>query len=172
MTVQTIRKCWAEELALPPGDDDLARLFALWQAQRGGAPMPNRTTIRAEDLAFMLGRLNLIEVRAEAPRFWFRIFGTEIGKYRQGEMTGRNTGGLVPRDYRMVVEGHFADAHARQQPTLHQIYLSNGPVVRKYRRVILPYAADSGGAGFLLTGSHFPESTKEVVQSDAFLRDG
>ncbi len=171
MNVQTIRKCWAEELALPPSDGDLGRLFALWTAQRGTAPSPNRSMIRAEELAFMLGRLNVIEVRAAAPRFWFRIFGTEIGKYRTDEMTGRSTEALVPRDYRAVIESHFAEAHARQQPTHHQIYLSNGPVVRKYRRIILPYATDGDEAGILLTGSHFPESTKEVVQSEDFLRD-
>lgn len=171
MTGETIRKCWAEPLDLPPGDTDLARLLALWDAQRGGAPTPPRALIRPEEFAFMLGRLNLIEVRAEAPRFWFRIFGTEIGKYRAGEMTGKSSADLVPRDYRQVVESHFAEAHARQAPTLHQIYLSNGPIVRKYRRIILPYASEGDHAGFLLTGTHFPESTREVVQSEAFLRD-
>lgn len=172
MTMQRFRKCWAEPMALPPSDSDLARLFDYWTDQRGGGDAtPARALIRPEELAFMLGRLNMIEVRPHAPRFWFRIFGTAIGRYRSDDMTGRSTDALAPRDYRAVVEAHFADAHARRVPTLHQIYISNGTLIRKYRRLILPYASDGDPAGILLTGTHFPESTKEVVQSDAFLRD-
>ena len=171
MTTPATRKCWAEAQALPPVDHDLAQLYARWLSQCGDAATPSRALIRPEELAFMLGRLNVIEVRAAAPRFWFRIFGTEIGKYRQDEMTGKSTAELVPRDYREVVEGHFAEAHARQAPTLHQIYVSNLTVVRKYRRLILPYATADDPAGILLTGTHFPESTREVIQSSAYLVD-
>ena len=65
----------------------------------------------------------------------------------------------------------YAEAHARQAPTLHQIYVSNLTVVRKYRRLILPYATADDPAGILLTGTHFPESTREVIQSSAYLVD-
>jgi hypothetical protein len=165
------RKTWAKLLALPPGDSDLARLYAVWNQHRGAAATPDHTQIRAEEFAFILGRINVIEVSASEPRYTFRIYGTQIGRYRDVQLTGRSTEPLKPRQYRELVEAHYAAAHETRLPTLHEVYLSDGTIVRKYRRMIVPYATASDPAGLLVTGTVFPESIKDVVQSTAFLRD-
>jgi hypothetical protein len=165
------RRAWAEVLALPPVDDDLARLHAVWLEQRGAAGTPDQGRIRPEEFAFILGRINVVAVSDDEPRYTYRIYGTQIGRHRDVHLTGRSTEPLKPREYRELVEGHYEAAHAAQAPTLHQVYLSNGTIVRKYRRLILPYATASDPAGVLVTGTFFPESIKDVVQSPAFLRD-
>ena len=166
-----VRKTWAELLALPPADADLARLYEVWNAHRGSAATPDRARIRPEEFAFILGRVNVVDVNPGAPRYTFRIFGTQIGRYRDLQLTGRSTEPLQPRAYRDLIEAHYEAAHAAQAPTLHEVYITNGTVVRKYRRLIVPYATESHPAGMLVTGTFFPESLKDVVQSSAFLRD-
>lgn len=165
------RKSWAEPLPLPPADTDLARLYEVWTVQRGTAATPARTQIRPEELGFMLGRINLVDVHDTPPRFTFRIMGTQIGRYRELEPSEQSTALIKPLQYRELVEAHYAEAHAAQRALLHQVTLSNGTIARKYRRIILPYATEGHAAGLLLTGTFFPESTREVVQSPAFLRD-
>jgi hypothetical protein len=165
------RKTWAELLALPPADGDLARLYDVWHAQRGAAATPDRARIRPEEFAFILGRINVIDVNPTEPRYTFRIFGTQIGRYRDLQLTGRSTEPLKPLQYRALIEAHYEAAHAARAPSLHEIHITNGTIARKYRRLIVPYATDSDPAGVLVTGTFFPESIKDVVQSPAFLRD-
>ena len=166
-----LRKTWAETLPLPPADEDLARLYAVWNEQRGDAATPDHAQIRAEAFAFILGRVNVIDVKPVEPRYTFRIFGTQIGRYRDTHLNWRTTEPLKPLQYRMLIEAHYAAAHAAQAPTLHEVHISNGTIARKYRRLIVPYATATDPAGILVTGSFFPESIKDVVQSPAFLRD-
>ncbi len=165
------RKTWAELLALPPADTDLSRLYDVWNEQRGDAATPDDACIRPEAFAFILGRVNVIDVNPAGPRYTFRIFGTQIGRYRDIQLTGRSTEELKPRQYRDLIEEHYDAVHTTQAPTLHQVYMSNGAVVRKYRRLIVPYATAEHPAGKLVSGTFFPESLKDVVQSPAFLRD-
>jgi hypothetical protein len=166
------RQSWAEPLPLPPADDDLARLHAVWQEQCGDAATPDHAQIRAEAFAFILGRVNVIDVNSREPRYTFRIYGTQIGRYREDtHHSWRSTEPIRPLQYRALIEGHYAEAHATQAPTLHEVYMTNGAIVRKYRRLIVPYATASDPAGILVTGTVFPESIKDVVQSPAFLRD-
>lgn len=164
-------KAWAELLDLPPTDDDLARLLDVWEGQRGGAPTPDQSRIRPEAFAFILGRINVIEVNPDPPRYTFRIFGTQIGRYRGVQLTGRSTEPIKPRAYRALVESHYAAAHAAQAPSLHEVHMTDGAIVRKYRRLILPYFTAAHPAGILVTGTVFPEPIRDVVQSPAFLRD-
>lgn len=165
------RKTWAELLALPPADADLSRLYDVWNEQRGAAATPDDGCIRPEAFAFILGRVNVIDVNPTGPRYTFRIFGTQIGRYRDIQLTGRSTEELKPRQYRDLIEEHYAAVHATRGPTLHQVYMTNGTVVRMYRRLIVPYATADHPAGKLVSGTFFPESLKDVVQSPAFLRD-
>jgi len=167
----TASKTWAELLALPPADPDLARLHAVWDEQRGSAATPDHACIRPEAFAFILGRVNVIDVNPTGPRYTFRIFGTQIGRFRDIQLTGRSTEDLEPRQYRDLIEGHYAAVHDSLVPTLHEIYMTNGTVVRRYRRLMLPYATADHPAGKLVSGTFFLESLKDVVQSPAFLRD-
>jgi hypothetical protein len=165
------KKAWAEPLPLPPADADLARLYDVWNAQRGTAATPDHACIRAEAFAFILGRVNVVDVDPSGPCYTFRIFGTQIGRYRDIQLTGRSTEELKPRQYRDLIEAHYAAVHATRAPALHEVYMSDGAVVRRYRRLLVPYATPDHPAGKLVSGTVFPESIKEVVQSPAFLRD-
>jgi hypothetical protein len=157
---------------LPPADDDLARLYAVWEEQRGLVATPDHAQIRAEAFAFILGRVNVININPDEPRYTFRIYGTQIGRFRHDvHLAWQSTERIRPLQYRTLVEAHYEAVHVTHTPTLHEVYLSNGAIVRKYRRLIMPYATASHPAGVLVTGTVFPESLKDVVQSPAFLRD-
>jgi hypothetical protein len=69
-------------------DPLLARLYAYWQAKRGGRPMPARADIDPLEMRFILGHVMLLDVLRAPQRFRVRLQGTEFLWWVGREMTG------------------------------------------------------------------------------------
>jgi hypothetical protein len=161
----------AKRLPLEPvPETELGRLFRFWRERLvDGAPPPVRS-IRPEELRFMLGRINLLDV-LDGPRFRYRLVGTKIATVGAVDMQGQLVSELKPRLFARLVESHFADAFVQQAPNLHEIVVSRGSVTRRYQRLVLPYAPEptSGCVGALMTGTWYDEDILEVLGHPDFM---
>lgn len=155
----------------PPPDGVLGRLYALWREQCAGGALPPFKAIRPEELRFMLGRINLIDVLAEPLRFRYRLVGTVIAQVGAIDMQGQLVSALKPPVYARMIEEHLVAVHANGQPALYDITVSRGPVVQRYRRIVLPYAPDPscGAVGTLMTGTWHDGDLENVLGHPDFL---
>jgi hypothetical protein len=64
-------------------------LFQLWLHKRGDRAMPSKPDLAAPDLRPWLGDIHLIEVIDQGRDFRYLIFGTDIARYYDVEMTRR-----------------------------------------------------------------------------------
>jgi hypothetical protein len=165
------RKCWAERMPFPAEAATLARVHEHWDRLRAGAAMPPREAIRPEDLHFVLGYVNLIEIRQDPEQFVLRLVGTKIFDRRPDSDQIITAADLTPRAYSELVSGHYREARDLAAPTLYRIFVTNFVDTRHYMRIILPLAWEGRAPGMLLTASYFEEPIKQVTRTDRFLRD-
>jgi hypothetical protein len=64
-------------------------LFQLWLRKRGARAMPSKADLPAPDLRPWLGDVHLIEVIEQGRDYRYLIFGTDIARYYDVEMTRR-----------------------------------------------------------------------------------
>ena len=64
-------------------------LFQLWSRKRGKRAMPSKADLQASELRPWLGDIHLIEVLEDGRDFRYLIFGTNIARYYDIEMTRR-----------------------------------------------------------------------------------
>jgi hypothetical protein len=154
----------------PVPDSELGRLYRFWRDRLVDGAPPAVRSIRPEELRFMLGRINLLDV-LDGPRFRYRLVGTKIATVGAVDMQGQLVSALKPQVLARLVEGHLADAFLNQAPNLHEMVIARGTVVRRYQRIVLPYApaAGSGCIGALMTGTWYDEDLLEVLGHPDFL---
>jgi hypothetical protein len=170
MTTPSFDKVRSEPLPLPPEDPKLARLYQLWNEQRGAQPMPDRSVVKPECFHFMLGLINLTDV-SEGPPFRFRLVGTDITQRHDRELTSKTTAVVRPRAYRETVEHQYAECRDRRTPTFYRVIVSDGHQTRSYHRLLLPYADHAGTVVLLVGGSFHVDRIEDVVRSRGFLED-
>jgi hypothetical protein len=66
-----------------------AALYDLWNRKRGPRRMPSRADLSTSDLRQWLGEIHLLEVVDNGRDFRYLVYGTEIGRYHDTEMTRR-----------------------------------------------------------------------------------
>jgi hypothetical protein len=78
----------------PPetADRRVHMLHRYWTERRGRRRFPARRDIDPVDLPLLLTNLSLVEIRAEAPRFVYRVSGGELGRMLKRELTGLPVG--------------------------------------------------------------------------------
>ncbi len=64
-------------------------LFNLWSRKRGERRMPERADLDATELRPWLGNLHLLEVVDGGCDFKYLVYGTQIARYYNVEMTGK-----------------------------------------------------------------------------------
>jgi hypothetical protein len=62
-------------------------LFQLWSEKRGSRAMPDRAALTAEELRPWLGSIHLLEVIDHGRDFRYLIYGTDVARYYDMEMT-------------------------------------------------------------------------------------
>jgi hypothetical protein len=67
----------------------LRRLHRDWQSWRRGREFPARRDFKPEDIAYLLGWINLLEVQQNPIRFKFRLHGSEIVRLLGYDLTGK-----------------------------------------------------------------------------------
>jgi hypothetical protein len=76
-------------MQLPFRFAEQADLYNLWDAKRGARRMPSRANFSTSDLRRWLGNIHLIEVIEGGQDFRYLVFGTDIARYYDVEMTRR-----------------------------------------------------------------------------------
>lgn len=171
-TPKPIASASAVVLPLDPVPDTvLGRLYGLWREQRSDQALPPFHCIRPENLRFMLGRINLIDVVDQPLRFRYRLVGTVIAKVGAIDMQGQLVSALKPAFYARMIEAQLADVFTGGAPTLYSITVSRGTVSQTYQRIVLPYAADpaAGTIGTLMTGTWHSGDLETVLGHPDFV---
>ncbi|MGQ0675775.1 MAG: PAS domain-containing protein, partial [Rhodospirillales bacterium] len=134
-------------------DPDIAHVLKLWNERRGGHAMPPRGALKPEELAKVLGRVNLLDVLRDPLRFVFRVRGSSIAAMHDHDMTGRDLSEMQPPEYRDMLIRHYTEAVGLAAPLLYSIRQSRGRHEAPYRRIILPLGTPAGLVEMLLTVS-------------------
>lgn len=135
-------------LALPPEDGELAEMLARWSAQRGSDPLPPREAVTFEAMLPMVGRINLIDVRApRAPglEFEFALRLVSTAREIRGLPTVRAVSDIEPPCLARAIEADFARCARLAAPTLSEVAIGDGYRTVRFRRLLLPYAETPGG---------------------------
>lgn len=144
-----------------PGDlrsPDLIRLFADWSGWSRDGALPGRADFDPLDLAYLLGRLLLMDVVGPPPlRFRYRLIGSTLAQRSHRDLTGRFTDAVEDAEYRAYVE----DWHRRILETRRP----GGRLVRRmiagrwiyYEMLTLPLSSDDATVDMTLSGFHYAE---------------
>ncbi|HKT18242.1 MAG TPA: PAS domain-containing protein [Stellaceae bacterium] len=133
-------------------DPRLNALYAYWDKERGGRPLPSRTDIDPADLRFILGHLVLVDVLRDPLRFRIRLQGTELEWWMGGNLTGQctdrlRTPGLV------AVARKCLTATVESRAPFHQVGEEIiGDLPRRYEALLLPLASDGINVNMVLAG--------------------
>jgi hypothetical protein len=135
-------------------------LYQLWNARRGARRMPDRADFSTADLRPWLGQIHLIEVLDHGKDFRYLVFGTDIARYYDVEMTRRLVSEWPPemRDaafttYSRVVRD-ACPYHVRQNELAQGRLHSN-------HRLVLPLAKDGRAVDHILTHLHMIPANDE-----------
>ena len=134
-------------------DPGIAHVLGLWNGRRGGNAMPPRGALKPEELAQVLGKVNLLTVLRDPLRFVFRLRGSVIANMHDHDMTGQDVGGMQPPAYRDMLIRHYTEAVESAEPILYRIDQARGSHDATYRRIILPLGTPEGLVEMLLTVS-------------------
>jgi hypothetical protein len=139
-----------------PQSEDLRRLLAYWEAQRGARAFPRREDIEPIDLRFMLDRIALTEVHdaaGEAPRryrlrlvgsFWYRLIGREL--------TGKWTDELEHANQRRITEAFYEKLIAGRRPRFTRRDVIVDDQLLHYEIMLLPLSQDGSRISMIMTG--------------------
>lgn len=133
----------------------LKQLYAYWQAKKGPRVAPARKDIDPAEMKPFLRHVFLLDVLGVAPRFKFRLAGTEIVSRFGEELTGRfldevdldDVGPQIVHEYERAVR-EARPVYSRWNYTKHSGRYLN------YERLILPLSSDGRAIDMLLCGAH------------------
>jgi hypothetical protein len=80
-------------------DARLQRLFAYWQAKRGGRLFPAKRDIDPVEFPFILGYVTLVDVERDPRRYRFRLDGSILVALSGMDYTGRRLDELPGEEY-------------------------------------------------------------------------
>lgn len=134
-----------------PNDPRLRRVLHYWEARRRGRRFPARNDIDPLDIRFVIGWLNLVDVRLDPLRFYFRIHGTQLSTNGGVDLTGKYLDQHPSPEIRQMVEPLWREVVERGLPT-HGTYEAS-PVIRlhRYEALRLPLGGDGTRVDSLLT---------------------
>lgn len=130
-----------------------APVLKMWNDIRNSGRFPVRGDFPPEKLVGFLGKVLLIEVHEQAPRFRFRLFGSEISQRFGRDLTGKSLDDLKAPLYREMVRRHYEEVVASGQPSLYEITGIREMRRRRYQRLLLPLFGDNNQVVMLLAVS-------------------
>jgi hypothetical protein len=95
---------------------DLRRLYLYWRERCGTQVFPSRDDIDPVDFSYALGRVSLIEVMEDPPRFFYRLVSTQLTQHLGYEMTGKFLDQSPEPEMRDFAERHYRRALATAAP--------------------------------------------------------
>lgn len=80
-------------------DRRLQRLYAYWDAKRGGRRFPTRSEVDPVDFPYILGYVTLVDVEFEPRRYFFRLDGSILVELSGMNYTGKYLDELPMEEY-------------------------------------------------------------------------
>jgi hypothetical protein len=142
----------ATGLAQSPETEDLRKLLAYWDRQRGDRVFPSRAAIDPIDLRFMLDRIALTEVH-EGPRryrlrlvggYWYRLLGFELTGMWLDDWPQANQRAITSAFYEAMIDGRVP-RFLRRDSIVDDRVLS-------YEIMLLPLSEDGSRISMIMTG--------------------
>ena len=142
----------ATGVAEMPASQDLRRLLAYWNRQRGDRDFPRRADIDPVDLRFMLDRISLTEVH-EGPRryrlrlvggYWYRLIGFEATGMWMEDWPHAGQKAMTVAFYEALIAG--------RQPRFTRRDGIVDDRVLSYEIMLLPMSEDGTRISMIMTG--------------------
>ncbi len=130
-----------------------APVLNMWNEIHGSGRLPARADFPPEKLVGFLGKILLIEVHEQVPRFRFRLFGSDISQRFGRDLTGKGLEDLKAPLYREMVRRHYEEAVASGKPSLYEITGIREMRHRRYQRLLLPLFGDDARVTMLMAVS-------------------
>jgi hypothetical protein len=135
-----------------PESEDLRRLLAYWNRQRGDRPFPRRADIDPIDVKFMLDRIALTEVHEDPRRYRLRLVGSYWYRLLAFEATGMwledwphaGQKAITVAFYEALIEGRVP-RFTRRDSIVDERVLS-------YEIMLLPLSEDGARISMIMTG--------------------
>jgi hypothetical protein len=140
-------------MQLPFRFAEQADLYALWSEKRGARRMPARGEFFAATLRPWLGSIHLIEVVEDGKDFRYLVYGTDIARYYDVEMTRRLVSewdeGMRERAF-LTYRRTMADACPY---LVRQNEMAQGRL-HSFHRLVLPLSSDGKRVEHIMTHLH------------------
>ena len=148
-------------------EPEFLKAVVYWHTCRGGKPMPGRADLNPADLAKILSKIMLVDVLPQAPHFRYRVFGTNIADWMRFDATGQTLDAIQPANYRQMLFATYMECVGARVPIAHRVHWEAEEVSHRYKRLMMPLAADSRNVDMLLITS----VAEEFEEADAFWQD-
>ncbi len=120
--------------------DRLSRLFRFWKEIRGPQGLPSRADFAPEQLGFILGQINIVDVLRDPVNFRYRLIGTRLEEAGRRGDQGKTLDQVEPASYRDMITKTFRQVVDCKQPLCqHVSYLHHQNLV-SYEQLILPFS--------------------------------
>lgn len=148
----------SKKLPLTEMTKGLRLLYDYWTDLKGDLDIPRKADLRPEELPFLLGAINIIEVRRDPLDFIVRLNGTTIVELQKQELTGRSVRAATPKIYADEVFRHYQEAESTVLPSLYAIMVQRSLIKSAYVRLVLPLSKDGAQVDYLMTASEWDKN--------------
>ncbi len=144
--------------------DDMVRLAKYCAALAGTGEMPNRRDFRAADVAWMLGRIYLIDVLDSGTDYCFRLFGIFWEKMYGSDLTGRLLSEIEATGQLTALRADFDKVVAERRPFFHpgKLVWANQMAIN-YERLLVPFSGDDGQVSLIMVALGCDVSLDDLV---------
>ena len=115
--------------------------------------MPARADLNPAELAKILSKVMLVDVLTQAPHFRYRVFGTSIADWIRFDATGQTLDAIEPENYRKMLFATYMECVGARGPIAHRVLWDTKEVPHRYKRLMMPLAADGKNVDMLLITS-------------------
>jgi hypothetical protein len=134
-------------------EPEFLQAVVYWHTRRGAKTMPARADLSPADLVKILPKVMLVDVLPQAPHFHFRVVGTNIADWIKFDATGQTLDAVEPENYRRMLFATYMECVGARTPIAHRILWDSKEVPHRYKRLIMPLAADGRNVDMLLITS-------------------
>jgi hypothetical protein len=144
--------------------DDMVRLAKHCAALAGTGEIPNRRDFRPTDVAWLLGRMYLIDVLEGGVDYCFRLFGTFWEIMYGADLTGRLLSEIEAAGNLYALRGDYDMVVAMRTPSFHpgKLVWPNQKSI-KYERLLIPFSHDDGQVSLILVAAGCDASLDELI---------
>ena len=134
----------------------LQRLHGLWSKLRGERSLPQRQDFLPEQLEFILGRVNLVEVLRAEKNFRYRLLGTQIEDAGRRGDQGKTLDRIGLRAFGELLSDAYCEVLSDGRPVCRRVEYRNRDMEVWFEQLILPFALEGMEVELLLEAIDWP----------------